>query len=106
LAALGAGSTATLTTSEAASKSLAQVECWASVAYKAEVFTVDNDVESTDPYAVGGAPAHTAWKWTPTHRSYCAVTAQAGLDAFRVKITNLDDQNAADAYATFHFEDS
>jgi hypothetical protein len=105
-AALAAGSTATLTTAEAGGKSLAAVEVWSSVAYKVVLHTVDDAVESTDPIAIGGAQAHAAWNWNPTHRSYVSLTANAGLDAFRVKITNLDDSNAADVYATFHYEDT
>lgn len=104
-AALAAGSTADLSTSEVASKKLVQVTVWASVAYKAFIHTVDNDVESTDPVAVGGAPAHTSWAWAPSHRNYVTLGATAGLDAFRAKVTNLDDNNAADVYAHFEMED-
>jgi hypothetical protein len=104
-AAVAAGSAGTLTTPEAASKKLAQVTVWASVAFKAFVHTVDNAVESTDPLAVGGGQAHMAWTWQPHHRDYVALGATAGLDAFRVNVTNLDDTNAADVYATFEYED-
>jgi hypothetical protein len=105
-ASVAAGATGTLTTAEAGGKSLAALECWASVAYKVTLFTVLDGVESTDPLVIGGGQAHQAWSWKPTHRSYVPLAANAGLDAFRVKIDNLDDTNAADVYATFHYEDS
>lgn len=105
-AALAAGSSASLTTSEAGGQSLALVEVWSSVAFKVALHTVDDGVESTDPVAIGGAPAFTSWSWKPTHRTYVSLSANAGLDAFRAKITNLDNSNAADVYATFHYENT
>ncbi|KKM16401.1 hypothetical protein LCGC14_1686180 [marine sediment metagenome] len=104
-AALAAGGEADLTTPEATSKKLAQIECWASVAYRVRIFTVDNAVESTDPVGVGGGAAHESFIFTPAHREYITLGATAGLDAFRVEFINLDDNQAADVYATFHYED-
>ncbi len=104
-ASLAAGSAVDLTTPEAASKKLTAVEVWSSVAFRARVYTVDNAVESTDPYAVGGGQGFTSWQWKPPHRNYVTLGATAGLDAFRVEVTNLDDNLAADVYATFHYED-
>lgn len=105
IAGLTAGSVDTLTTPEAAAKKLAQVEVWASVAFKAFVHTVDNGSESASPIAVGGGQAFAPFIWKAPHRNYATLGTTAGLDAFRVKITNLDDANAADVYATFHYED-
>ncbi len=104
-AALAAGGEVDLTTPEAAPKKLARIEVWCSVAYRARVFTVDDAVESTDPVGVGGGQAHQGWTFEPTHREYIQLAANAGLDAFRVEFVNLDDNQAADVYATFHYED-
>jgi hypothetical protein len=104
-AALAAGSSVDLTTPEATSKKLAAIEVWSSVAFKSFVHTVDNAVESTDPVAVGGGQADEPFLFRTTHRDYITLGATAGLDAFRVKVTNLDDNLAADVYATFHYED-
>ena len=104
IAGLTAGSTDHLTTPEAAAKKLAAVEVWASVAYKAFLYTVDNGVESTNPLVVGGGQAFETFQYKPSHISYATLGTNAGLDAFRIKITNLDDANAADAYASFHYE--
>jgi len=102
---LTAGSADHLTTPEAAGKKLAAVEVWSSVAFKAFLHTVDNSVESTNPLVVGGGEAFQPFKYKPSHRSYITLGTTAGLDAFRMKVTNLDDANAADIYATFHYED-
>ena len=104
-ASLAAGSAVNLDTPEAASKKLSGVEVWSSVAFRVRIYTVDNAVESTDPYAVGGAAAFQSWQWKPPHRNYVTLGATAGLDAFRAEVTNLDDNLAADVYATFHYED-
>jgi hypothetical protein len=104
-ASLAAGASADLTTSEAASKKLAKVIVWSSVAYRVRLYTVDNAVESTNPVGVGGAPAMTAWTWDAPHRDYVTLGATAGLDAFRAEVTNLDDNLAADVYAQFYFSD-
>ena len=104
-AALAAGSSANLSTADLGAKKLAQVEVWASVAYKAAVHTVANGTPSTDPIAIGGGDAMHAWEWRSPHRDFAAVTSSAGVDGFRVVVTNLDDANAADVYATFHVQD-
>lgn len=103
-AGLAAGSTATLDSAEAAAKKLQQICAWTSVAYKAAVHTVDNGVESTNPVAIGGGQAFQPWVWAPRHRSYVTLGTTAGADKFRVKMTNLDDSNAADVFATFEYE--
>lgn len=85
-------------------KKLAWIDIWASVAWKGEIFTVDNAVESTRKGLCGG-PAHTYCKFEPTHRNYITLGNTAGLDAFRVKVRNLDDNNPADFHVVFHYED-
>lgn len=104
-ASLAAGSEVDLDTPEAAAKKLRSVEVWASVAFRARIFTVDNAVESTDPLAVGGGSAHEPYQFVSPHRDYITLGTTAGLDAFRIEVVNLDDNDAADVYATFHYED-
>lgn len=103
-ASLAAGSSVALTTAEAASKKLRQVIVWASVAFKATLATVDNAVESAVKGVTGG-PAFVPALFPLPHQNYLTLGATAGLDAFRVNVTNLDDSNAADVYATFFMED-
>ena len=103
-AALAAGATVALTTAEAAAKQLTAVEVWASVACKVALHTVDNGVESAVK-VIGGFAAFDGWQWIAPYKSYVSLGTTAGLDAFRVNITSLDDANAADVYATFHYED-
>lgn len=103
-ATLAAGSEVNLDTADIPAKKLTRVDAWASVAYRARVFLVDNSVEATEPIAVGGGPAFTAWSYQPPHRNYAVLGTSAGTDAFRVEMTNLDDANAADVYATFAYE--
>ena len=86
------------------SKKLAWIDVFCSVAWKGEVFTVDNGVESSRKGVTGGPP-HTAVQFIPTHRDYIQVGATAGVDAFRLKVTNLDDTLAADFHVVFHYED-
>lgn len=103
-AALAAGSAATLSTGEIGAKRLTAVEVWASVAYKAELRKVLNAVVDTDPSVIGGGQAFQSFAWKTPHPDYVATTASAGLDEFRVTVTNLDDANPADVYASFHYE--
>ena len=102
---VAAGASADLTTAEATSKKLRKIYTWASVPYRARVYTVDNAVESTNPVGVGGGAAFGAWEFSPPHKDYIFTGATAGLDAFRVEMTNLDDSQAADVYAAFYYED-
>ena len=104
-ASLAAGGTANLDSPERAGKKLTGVEVWATISFKSFVHTVDNGVESTSPVAVGGGKAYDTWKWEPPHRYYVELGTTAGADTFRVKVTNLDDNAAADVYTTIHSED-
>jgi len=99
-----AGATATLTSASADGKKLAKIICWSSTPFKAEVFTVDNSVESSAK-ATGGSQAYVPWEFTPPHRSYISLGSTGGTDAFRVKMTNGDNSSAADQYATFFYSD-
>lgn len=103
-AALAAGSSANLDTGDLGAQHLSQVEVFSTVAFKAAVYTISNGVASANPIAIGGGPAFTPFTWKPPHINYAAVTSTAGIDGFRVAVTNLDDVNAADVYATFHTE--
>jgi len=103
-AAVAAGAVGVLTTSEQASHRLSGVEVWASVGCKVTLHTVDNGVESAI-LVIGGFAAFGGFYYKPPHPNYIVLGATAGLDAFRVNVTNLDDANAADVYATFHYED-
>lgn len=88
-AALAAGASVDLDTPEATSKKLALIYMWSSAPFRARIYTVDNAVESTDPVGVGGGPAFGTFEFRPSHRNYITLGATAGLDAFRVEMTNL-----------------
>lgn len=103
-AAVAAGAVGVLTTAEAAAKKLRQVVIWASVAFKATLTTVDNAIESAVK-GIGGGPAFVPCTIAPPASNYVTLGTTAGLDAFRVNVTNLDDLNAADVYAVFSYED-
>jgi hypothetical protein len=85
-------------------RKLAWIDIWSSVAYKAEIFTVDNAVESSRKGVTGGS-AHEGVQYIPEHEDFIQVGATAGVDAFRVKVTNLDDNLAADFHVVFHYND-
>lgn len=102
--ALAAGSSVALTTAEAASKKLTRVTVWSSVAFKATLTTVDNAAESAVK-GIGGGQPNQPYIWQARHRNYITLGATAGLDAFRVNVTNLDNTQAADVYAVFEYED-
>ena len=105
--AIAAEGTADLTTAEAASKKLRAVVFSATAQCKAVLHTVDDAIESgaietlltsnVQPRAVMNAP----------HKDYIVLGANAGLDAFRLKVTNLEPSGgaAADVFATFYYED-
>jgi hypothetical protein len=97
--------TSDLTTAELASTQLTKLVVWSSVAFKVRLYTVDNAVESTNPIVVGGGGPFQAFTWDAPHHDYVTLGATAGLDAYRAEVTNLDSKDAADIYATFHYED-
>jgi hypothetical protein len=103
-ASLAAGSSANLDSGDLGAVKLSQVEVWTSVAYKAAIYTIANGTPSANPVAIGGGQPFQPFIWKAPHRNYASVSSSAGVDGFRVAITNLDDANAADVYATFHSE--
>lgn len=103
-ASLAAGASANLDTGEIGAQRLSAIEVWCSAAYKAELRKILNTVADTDPTVIGGAQPMNSFQWKPPHLDYCKTTASAGTDGFRITVTNLDDANAADVYATFHYE--
>ncbi len=85
-------------------RKLAWIDVWASVAWKGEVFTVDNAVESSRKGVTGGPPM-TSVQYIPLHEDFIQVGATAGVDSFRLKVTNLDDNLPADFHVVFHYND-
>lgn len=102
-ASLAAGASVALDTPEAAAMKLVKVIVWTSVAFKATITTVDNAVESAVK-ALGGGPAFRPWEFASPHKDYITLGTTAGADKFRCNVSNLDDANAADVYATFYYE--
>ncbi len=105
-AAVAAGASADLDTStlDGLTRKLSQVDLAASVPWKAVINQVDDDVDTAITVLFGEANKTTIWK--PPHRDYCEVTfgSNGGLDGFQVRMTNLDNSQAADLYATLYTE--
>lgn len=79
----------------------------ATVALKIELKTVTNGVASSTlltTFSLPGIPR----EFKSPHKDAFTVAqdAGAGLDAFRVTVTNLDTSDAADAYATFIYDET
>jgi hypothetical protein len=80
---------------------LAQLSLASTVACKWELFTVANGTESATPVIVFFTNVQNpSLVWTPPHANYVMIAATAGADNYRVYVTNLDNTNAADVYAT------
>jgi hypothetical protein len=78
----------------------------ASVPMKAELKTVLNGVESGVLLTAFANAGQVALIKMPSKEFFTQVEdAGVGLDAFRVTATNLDNQNAADLYATFFYDE-
>lgn len=77
----------------------------ASVPVKIEIQTVANGVGTT--INVLFAQAGESVEWRAPHRNFYSVAhpTNAGLDGFRLAITNLDNENAANLYGTLYTED-
>ena len=82
---------------------LVQLVVSSSAPFKAELYTVTN-----------GVPSGVLVTWighsvgfTLAHKKFITVAhnAGAGLDTFRVTVTNLDTSEAADVYATFFYDE-
>ncbi len=92
--------TAELTTA----RKLAWIDIWSSVNWKGEVLTIDDGTPSTRKGVTGG-PAMFAVQYIPVHEDFIQTAVNAGLDAFRLTFTNLDDNLPADAHVVFHYND-
>ena len=90
---------------ESGGKKVTKAEIWSTVAFKVRLYLVNNAVEDTNPFAVGGAPAFTPYVWDTPQRDYVELGVSGGLDAFRAEITNLDDSQTADFYVIWSCED-
>jgi hypothetical protein len=77
-----------------------------SVALKGVLKTVANAVESADLAVFFSRPGEAAALPQPDKRFFAAAhDAGAGFDGFRLSVTNLDTGQAADAYATFYYDE-
>jgi hypothetical protein len=97
-----AGASADLDTSDQASnRDLWGIMISASVPWKAQVKKVEDDTPANLSGIVFGR-ANEAVYVLPPHPDFWTLTGgAAGLDAFRVTVTNMDGQKAADLHATF-----
>lgn len=102
-----AGSSANLDSADlgGSTRKLAQVILGASVPWKAVVHAMEN-AASVKQYPVIFGQAGQSFPWTLPHRDYAsrAFAANAGFDGFRVVMTNMDANEAADLYATFLYQ--
>jgi hypothetical protein len=82
---------------------LIQLIISSSVPFKAELKTVTNGVETGTLVTWIGRGVDC----TLAHKKFITVAqnAGAGIDTFRVSITNLDTTSAADVYATFFYDE-
>ncbi len=103
-AALAAGASVDVDSSEAASKKLSAIDVWSTVPIKCELHTVDNAVES-GRLGIFGAQAGVFVQYKPSHRDFVQTGTTGGADNFRVAVTNLSDNLAADVHIVFHYED-
>jgi hypothetical protein len=104
LTALAAQTPTDLDSSSADSKRLTQIEITSSAPFVAELRTVDDGTPSGIVAMLGG-PAHACFVYVPPHPDYIQLGANAGLDAFRLNIENLDNNQAADVQVVYHYED-
>ncbi len=85
-------------------RKLAWIDVWCSTNWKGEVFTIDDGTPSTRKGITGGE-AMRAVQYVPVHEDFIQTAANAGLDAFRLTFTNLDENLTADAHVVFHYND-
>ncbi len=77
----------------------------ASVPLKGELKTVLNGVESGVLATIFSNAGQNGWIKLPNKDFVTQVEdVTAGLDGFRLTVTNLDSENAADVYATFFYD--
>lgn len=78
----------------------------ASVPVKGELKTVLNGIESSIILVMFAKAGESVLLYLPNKDFVTqAEDATAGLDGFRVSVTNLDNENAADVYATFFYDE-
>jgi hypothetical protein len=85
-------------------KKLAGIDCGANVPFKLEINQVDDDVDTLLAVLFGQAGEHIQWR--PPHRNYFSATfsANGGFDGWQAKMTNMDNSQAANMYATLYSE--
>ncbi len=106
--AVAAGSPADLDSTQVPSGltgKLVSVLMSASVPLKGELKTVLNGVESSVVATIFSQAGQNGWIKLP-HKDFVTQVEDvtAGLDGFRLTVTNLDNENAADVYATFFYD--
>jgi len=78
------------------------VDIWSSTAWKGVINTIDNGTPTAVATIGGKAGDYVTWR--PPHPDFMnAATTGAGVQGFRVNITNLDNSEASDAHVTFHY---
>ncbi len=76
-----------------------------SVPLKGELKTVLNGVEGSVIATIFSSAGQNSWINLPNKDFVTqAEDVTAGLDGFRLTVTNLDNENAADVYATFFYD--
>jgi hypothetical protein len=105
--ALAAGGSATLDSDQVSSGKtgrLLAVRVASSVPFKALLYTVSNGSASASPKA-GGFGWLGEWRYDAPARNQVSVAydASAGLDGFRVAVTNLDPSLPADVHCWFEY---
>ena len=102
--ATAAGASADLDTAEITeAEKLWGVAVSASVAFKVQIKKVENAASTNLSSLVFGRANEVLWL-APPHRDFWShVGASAGLDVFRASVTNMDNSQAADLHATFHY---
>lgn len=75
------------------------------VPLKGELKTVLNGIESSVKATIFSQAGDNGWIKLP-HKDFVtqAENVTAGLDGFRITVTNLDNELAADVYATFFYD--
>lgn len=78
----------------------------ASVPLKGELKTVLNGIESSVVLTIFAQAGDNVWVNLPSKEFVTQVeSATPGLDGFRLTVTNLDNENAADVYTTFFYDE-
>ncbi len=91
--------------SDATTTKVRGFDCAASVPIKAELQEVENGAGTT--LLTMFAQAGERLEWRAPHRNFFskAHPSNGGFDGWRLLLTNLDNENAADLYATLYTED-